>query len=182
MTSSDNAYAPRKLEASEYSCAVKYGQIISIDLLFINNNDEVLVGKRNNNPAKGDLFTLGGRVYKHEDFQNAIERIAKTELYPFDHPNRPTPTIHGIYKHFYDNNFEDNNEYSTEYINFAYVINIDDYYSKDTNEKICKLHIINDDDQHSRFAWIPIQSIHSNTQVHPFVKCYFHPNPWNKIT
>ena len=51
--------------------------LISIDLIILNSNDEILLGKRNNRPAKGYWFVPGGRIRKNETLKQALSRIAK---------------------------------------------------------------------------------------------------------
>ena len=53
--------------------------LISIDLI-VKKNNKILLGKRINNPSKGYLFRVGGRVYKNETVNYAMRRIAKDEL------------------------------------------------------------------------------------------------------
>lgn len=172
----------KPLEKEKYREIIKNTQLISVDLLFFNKEGKLLVGKRNNNPAKSFWFTLGGRVYKHEELSNAIERIANTELIPFNKGAvRSQPMLHGVYKHTYENNFEDNEEYSTEYINFAYCLNIHEYYNADTCHKLEELDVEVADDQHACFNWVSLGEVETNSSIHNYVKCYFHPNAWNKL-
>ena len=52
---------------------------LCVDLLVIYNN-RFLLHRRVNEPAKGEWFFPGGRVYKNETLENAVRRKAKEEL------------------------------------------------------------------------------------------------------
>ena len=41
---------------NEYYNLIKNTQIISIDFILVNENNNILLGKRNNEPAKGMFF------------------------------------------------------------------------------------------------------------------------------
>jgi len=140
----------------------KYYQIIkdttltSIDIYFIKDN-KVLVGKRNNNPAKGYLFTPGCRTFKGEIQTEGLKRVAKKELgidiNPLD------CKLIGVYDHIYENNFIDDLT-KTHYVDVAYLYNI--------SEK--ELGSINLDDQHDSFSLIDIDEALENKLVHNYVK------------
>ena len=51
------------LTETEFLSVLKYTPLISIDLCLIYNN-EILLLKRNNDPAKGFFFTPGSRIHK----------------------------------------------------------------------------------------------------------------------
>jgi len=140
----------------------KYYQIIkdttltSIDIYFIKDN-KVLVGKRNNNPAKGYLFTPGCRTFKGEIQTEGLKRVAKKELgidiNPLD------CKLIGVYDHIYENNFIDDLT-KTHYVDVAYLYNISDK----------ELSSINLDDQHDSFSLIDIDEALENKLVHNYVK------------
>ena len=52
--------------------------IVTVDLLVIYKG-RLLLMKRNNEPAKDELFTPGGRILKDEDIEEAVHRILKEE-------------------------------------------------------------------------------------------------------
>ena len=55
--------------------------ICTIDVLFFNKEkNKTLLFKRNNEPAKGIYFPIGGRLFKNEDFKKGAVRQAKREL------------------------------------------------------------------------------------------------------
>jgi colanic acid biosynthesis protein WcaH len=53
--------------------------LVSIDILLKRGN-KILLGRRLNSPAQGYFFSVGGRIKKDETINQALARIAKTEL------------------------------------------------------------------------------------------------------
>ena len=149
----------------EYLQVIKNTQLISCDLILFNNMSEVLLGKRSNEPAKGKWFVPGGRVLKHENFDDAQKRIADTEL-NIVLPSNDKKFV-GIYHHIYDNNFM-NDEFSTHYVCFAYSYRF---------EKQPQLSI--GDGQHDEFKWFSIKELLEDNDVHKYVKNYFCPHAYN---
>ena len=127
--------------------------LTSIDLLFIYNN-KLLLGLRNNEPAKNFWFTIGSRTYKNEKLKEGIKRIVKNECGIEDIKN---PIFLGVYSHIYTNNFSNNN-FGTHYVNSAYIIKLD------------KLPKIKLDDQHTKYKWVELENIENEKNIHEFVK------------
>ena len=63
---------------SEYKLILQRMPIICVDLLIMHNNKCLLL-KRNNEPAKGQWWFPGGRIYKMELLKNAAIRKSKEE-------------------------------------------------------------------------------------------------------
>jgi colanic acid biosynthesis protein WcaH len=63
----------------EWATIVRNVPIVSVDLL-IYTDDGVVLGKRTNEPAKGEWFIPGGRVHKGETRTEAVHRIAAEEV------------------------------------------------------------------------------------------------------
>lgn len=53
--------------------------IVSVDLVVL-APDGVVLGRRQNEPARGEWFVPGGRVHKGEALEDAVHRIAEEEL------------------------------------------------------------------------------------------------------
>jgi colanic acid biosynthesis protein WcaH len=53
--------------------------LVSVDLVVRHDGGAVL-GRRQNEPAKGEWFVPGGRVHKDERLTDAVHRVARTEL------------------------------------------------------------------------------------------------------
>lgn len=151
----------------EYLIVIKNTQLIALDLIIINENNQVLLGYRNNQPAKNTWFTFGSRVFKDETFEEACIRVSTNEIGTKIQLNQCIKK--GVYKHNYHNNF-DNDDYGTNYIVFAYL-----HYCNKNDIKI------NGDNQHSEYKWFDIDNILNQNNVHEYVKEYFKKNPSNII-
>jgi GDP-mannose mannosyl hydrolase len=92
---------------------VRLAPLIAIDLVIRNAQSEILLGLRNNEPAKGCYFVPGGMILKNERLPDAFARILKNET-------NLTATIEdarllGAYEHFYANNRFGEAGYGTHY-------------------------------------------------------------------
>lgn len=145
----------------------KYYQIIkdttltSIDIYFMKDN-KILVGKRNNNPAKDFLFTPGCRTFKGETQTEGLKRVAKKELGLNIDPSKCK--LIGVYDHIYQNNFRDELT-KTHYVDVAYLYKISDE----------ELNNISLDNQHENFRLVDInETLNNNSElnnlVHDYVK------------
>ncbi|AQL43343.1 NUDIX hydrolase [Halorientalis sp. IM1011] len=83
--------------AAEWETIVSNVPLVSVDLV-VETDDGVVLGKRENEPAKGEWFVPGGTVRKHEGLRDAVERVATTELGCSVAIERQL----GVYEHFYD--------------------------------------------------------------------------------
>lgn len=158
-------------QKNDYLNVIKHTQLVALDLIIINEKNEVLLGYRNNHPAKNTWFTFGSRIFKDETFKQACERVSKTEIGM--NISLKDCKKNGVYSHNYSNNF-DNDDFGTNYLVFAY-----NYYLKeyDTNH-------IKGDNQHSTFEWFNIDDIINNkyvNKVHENVRNYFIENPDNRV-
>jgi len=74
-------FTPRhdRIPADEWETIVRNVPIVSVDLVVL-SVDGVVLGKRENAPAKGEWFVPGGRVHKHERLTEAVYRVAREEL------------------------------------------------------------------------------------------------------
>ncbi len=68
-----------RIPADEWETIVRNVPIVSVDLV-VQSVDGVVLGMRENAPAKGEWFVPGGRVHKHEQLTEAVHRIAREEL------------------------------------------------------------------------------------------------------
>jgi colanic acid biosynthesis protein WcaH len=109
---------PRFLSHGEVDTVIRLAPLIAIDLIIRSARDDVLLGLRKNEPAKGCYFVPGGMILKNERLSDAFARLAKTET---DHAvslddARPI----GVFEHFYDNNRSGNGGYGTHYVVLGY--------------------------------------------------------------
>lgn len=145
------------LDIHTFKIIVDKTPLVSIDLIIINRNGDVLLGKRKNKPAKDFYFTIGGRVYKNETMINATGRILKEEL---GLELKCDCEFIGIFEHLYEDSIFSNT--STHYVNIAYKIQLE---NADLNT-LSKT-------QHSTYKWVAMSDIMSQNDVHENVKAYF---------
>lgn len=75
--------------------------------------DKLFMCMRDNAPAKGSLFTAGGRVLKEECWSEALNRIARDEIGL--QIRDIWPLRMGIWGYFYDN-YGCGNDVTTHYV------------------------------------------------------------------
>lgn len=68
-----------RIPDEEWETVVRNVPIVSVDLV-VSSADGIVLGKRTNEPAKGEWFVPGGRVHKHERLVDAARRVANEEL------------------------------------------------------------------------------------------------------
>jgi colanic acid biosynthesis protein WcaH len=83
---------------ADWATIVENVPIVSVDLVVLGEENEVLLGRRENEPAKGEWFVPGGRVRKGETLEDAVHRVAADEL------GVDVEIVErlGAYEHFYD--------------------------------------------------------------------------------
>ena len=132
---------------------------MSIDLIIRDQADRVLVGLRNNEPAKDFYFVPGGSIRKNERLRDAFERILTGETdvsVPYD-----SAKLLGIYEHFYATNRFGEPNLGTHYVVAAYEIRPPDVSA------------IKSDDQHREYRWMSESELLASTSVHDNTKAYF---------
>jgi len=144
-----------KLPDSTFKIVIDSIPLISIDLL-IKKDNKILLGKRTNKPAQGYYFSIGGRVFKNETLDQAMHRIAQTEL---NIELKVTPVFIGVFEHFYDDSIYQ--DVSTHYVNLAY-----EYQLHSDINHLPK-------EQHHEYKWFTTQELLISTQVHEYVKDCF---------
>lgn len=132
--------------------------LIAIDLIIEDENKNILIGKRNNRPARGFWFVPGGRILKNESLNSAFIRLTVSEI--GIQIKRSEGTLLGVYEHFYDDNFY-NETFSTHYVVLAYKLSV--------TSKDLVLPII----QHNDYCWVSESALLDNEQVHFNTKAYF---------
>ncbi len=142
------------LDDQTFKTVIRSTPLISIDLL-VKKDNKILLGKRINKPARGYLFSPGGRVYKNETIDDAMMRIAKDEL---NIELKLVPGFIGVFEHFYDDSIYQ--DVSTHYIDLAYEIEIHETLNLPT-------------DQHNDYQWLTINELLESKEVHKYVKDYF---------
>jgi len=146
-----------KLNIDDFKRVVQHAPLFAIDLVVVNEKDEILVGRRTNPPAKETWFVPGGRVYKNETLQQAIQRISISEL---NHELAREELIFlGMFEHFYTDSFF-GSDVSTHYINATHAIRI----------KAGLMNLPNE--QHESYKWVNVRSFHSDAKIHENSKLF----------
>ncbi|MGV3742633.1 MAG: GDP-mannose mannosyl hydrolase [Burkholderiaceae bacterium] len=138
---------------------------VSIDLIIRNERNEVLLGYRRNRPAQHTWFVPGGRIRKNERAQDALQRIARTEL----GIAAPQGKLIGVFDHIYEDNFFDAPGIGTHYVVCGYTIHIP------SSTRFIQ------DDQHAELKWWKLDELLHSTQVHANSKLYFGNAPENGL-
>lgn len=137
---------------------VRLAPLVAIDLIIRNARGEVLLGLRNNEPAKGWYFVPGGVILKNEPLRDAFARILKGET------NLPgsidDARLIGAYEHFYPNNRFGDDGYGTHYVVLGYALTVADDAA------------MNRDDQHSELSFWNEAALLASPRVHPNAKAY----------
>lgn len=150
-----------KLELELFKEIIKNTPLVSIDFIISNKKGQVLLGQRQNRPAKGSWFVPGGRIFKDETFKRAFIRLTKEELH-LDISIEDSIFL-GVYEHFYSDNIM-GCDFSTHYVVHGYQINID-----------VEKNNIFPDSQHSYFKWYNLEELLASKDVHQYTKNYFLP-------
>jgi len=83
--------------ASEWQSIVEHVPLVSVDLV-VEHDGGVLLGRRENEPAKGEWFVPRGTVLKNEPRTEAVHRVAAEEL------GEPVKIVErlGTFEHVYE--------------------------------------------------------------------------------
>jgi len=151
-----------RLNDKEFFEVIERTPLVSIDLVIREPSNQILMGLRVNNPAKGNWFVPGGRVYKGEDLNEAFKRITLAEIgyeLPLSHA-----TLLGVFTHKYDTNFQDIDGVTTHYVVLAYEIIVKEDFKIKENPRDSV------SSQHSEYRWFAStdidKSIHYNSLVY----------------
>ncbi len=136
--------------------------LVSIDLVIRDANRRILMGLRNNEPAKGFWFAPGGRILKNETIKVAFHRISQKELgYQF---NFEEARLLNAFNHIYDSNFDNAPNINTHYVVLAYEIVV----SQDQLEELLN----SPDEQHTELKWMSLEDTDIN-KAHELSRAYF---------
>jgi colanic acid biosynthesis protein WcaH len=150
---------PMLLSTDDFHSVVRLAPLLSIDLIIRNACGQVLLGLRNNEPAKGFYFVPGGIVLKQERLHEAFARILKRET-NYDASLEDARFL-GVYEHFYDaNSFGDEN-FGTHYVVLAHEL------------KLADASVLKFDTQHSEMRWWGERDLLVSDGVHENTKAYF---------
>jgi colanic acid biosynthesis protein WcaH len=158
----NNEPAPgARLDPQDFEHIIRLTPLVSIDMLVRSPDGRILVGRRRNEPAKGCLFNVGGRVTKNETLAAAFRRISLAELGV--EKRIEDARFRGVFEHFYATNNPERPGFGTHYVVLAY-------------ELIAPLRAgLLPDDQHGEFAWLTKAELLQLPEVHSYTKAYFLP-------
>lgn len=140
--------------AEDWERIVEHVPLVSVDLL-VRDGDGVVLGKRTNEPAKGDWFVPGGTVLKGERFEDAVGRVAREEL----GVDVEIEARLGTYEHFYDTS-EVPGVDSKHYVATAFLVDPCEEWTG-----------VPDDDQHDGFRTVEWKR-EDDESLHPYVRRY----------
>ena len=138
---------------------VRNTPLVSIDLIVRNAQGEVLVGLRNNEPARDSWFVPGGRILKDERIGDAFRRISLAEL--GIERSIDDARFVGVYEHLYDTNFATEPGVSTHYVVLAHELT-----DSRPSEALPPL-------QHRDYRWALPHALLEDPTVHANTRAYF---------
>jgi colanic acid biosynthesis protein WcaH len=106
----------KPIPPEEYRAIAQNVPVVSIDLL-VHHKAGIVLGKRKNEPAKGEWFVPGGTVLKRETLIDAVHRVAQEEL----GSDVVVDGRLGTYEHFYDAAATEGVE-SKQYLATAFIV------------------------------------------------------------
>lgn len=135
----------------EWETIVRNVPVVSVDLV-VRHDGDVLLGKRTNEPARGEWFVPGGTVFKHERLEDAVHRVARDEVGVEITVDR----LLGVYEHFYDE-AELDDVGGKHYVPVGFLVTAEE-------------RALSPDDQHAEVRWFtpPFDSL----ELHPYVRAY----------
>lgn len=145
------------LDKQTFKTVIKNAPLISLDICMVCNS-QILLCKRNNEPLKGTWFTPGGRIHKNENWKNALERIAKSEI-GLNKVTIEDYNLMGIWDHIYRNSVVNQN-ISTHYVNLPHFVEFK------SRPKIVL------DDQHNEYDWFDLLLVSTDESFHPYMQKY----------
>jgi colanic acid biosynthesis protein WcaH len=150
---------PLTLGPAELSTVVRLAPMVSIDLIIRNARDQVLLGLRTNEPAKGFYFVPGSMIRKGERLREAFARTLKDETGLT--ADFAAARLLGVYEHFYDENRFGEADYGTHYVVLGYAVSVADVSALER------------DSQHSELGWWDEAELLTSGTVHQNTKSYF---------
>jgi colanic acid biosynthesis protein WcaH len=147
------------LDDADLAAVIRLAPLACIDVLLRNTNNQILVGLRNNEPAKGFFFVPGGRIRKDESFKTAFERIVFQETgcrVPFS-----AASFFGVYEHFYEANRFGQDGFGTHCVTLAFEL------------RLTEMKTVESDAQHESFHWMTENELLESALVHHDTKAYF---------
>jgi len=116
-----------RIPDGEWETIVANVPLVSVDLV-IRHEGGVLLGLRENEPARGEWFVPGGTVFKNETLTDAVHRVADEEL----GVEVSIQSRLGTFQHFYDTSEVEGVD-SKHYLATAFEVTLDnEHFTTDT--------------------------------------------------
>jgi colanic acid biosynthesis protein WcaH len=147
------------LAPADFNSIVRLTPLIAIDMIVRSSDGRVLVGRRNNEPAKEWFFVPGGRITKNETLAAAFRRISLAELGV--EKTMEQARFLGVYEHFYATNNLEQPGFGTHYVTLAYEVT-----TPLQDASLPK-------DQHAEYLWQTEAELLHCPEVHENTKAYF---------
>ncbi|MEB3242395.1 MAG: NUDIX domain-containing protein [Cyanobacteriota bacterium] len=146
------------LDPEAFLAVVRDAPLVAIDLLLEDPDGRLLVGLRQNEPARGWWFVPGGRVRKGEALAEALARIARSELaLPLALADC---RLEGVFEHHYPTNFAGVEGVATHYVVLAY------------RRRLTAVPPLRSDAQHQALRWLTAAELRADPRVHPNTRAY----------
>jgi colanic acid biosynthesis protein WcaH len=147
------------LDTSTFTTVVAHAPLVAFDLIIEDPQGAILLGMRNNPPARGYWFVPGGRIRKNETLETAFARISREEL--GREFQREECEFLDVVDHMYDTNFAGESGSSSHYIVLVHKLRL--------HREALRLPT----SQHSHYTWMQPGLLRRHPQVHPNVQAYF---------
>ena len=135
-----------------YQTILENMPVCTVDVLFFNSDKtKTLLFKRNNEPLKGEYFSMGGRLKKDETFEECAIRQTKLETGLDIDPGKVI--FVGVQRENYPNSAFGETSYCAIDLYFGYIIN-------DENTDLVL------DSQHDESRWFFVD----DSSLHPYLK------------
>ncbi|MFM2402551.1 MAG: hypothetical protein RL223_431 [Pseudomonadota bacterium] len=161
------APSPPRLPHDVWLGIVRQTPLVSVDLVCEDPQGRVLLGWRENRPARHSWFVPGGAIRKDERVAQALARVLRDELGLAVMPGTLPPLESlGTWQHLYpDDNFADEPGTSTHYVVLAWRLRLD----------AAQTASLRPDAQHERLRWFSREALRADMQVHANTRAYFDP-------
>lgn len=145
------------LDINTFKKIVENTLLVSIDICLVQDR-KMFLGKRNNEPLRGQWFTPGGRILNNECWQDCLRRVAQSEL-GLCVTDTSESTLMGIWDHFYPNSAVED-DISTHYVNLPHYC-----FLKEQSNILA-------DEQHDNLSWFDLEEIKDNENFHEYMQTY----------
>ena len=154
---------PNWLSSADFLKVLASVPLVSVDAYVLDPQHRLLLGWRNNAPARGYWFTPGGRIRKAEPLAAAWQRVWAQELGWSEQLPVPKGRLLGAWDHLYPDSALDP-KVSTHYVNLAYAVTLSE--SQLQTLSLPK----GSGQQHDRWQWIDCAKALKATDVHAYVR------------